>query len=747
MKKKIFVAAVLCLFLGVMSQAAIVTLQVETPTVDSLYITQMLSSATPETNVRGEDNDEWTYLDGGRETQGQTFTILSSSTLNGIWARHVNYASWSDTFVGGNTITVRVCSVSGTALTVKSSEVATIADGESAAGSAWTSQQWIHIALDTPVSLSPGTYAFDLTGDTATIEIAGVNTNPYSGGNAYTTADNQRLGTDMTRPHSLGDRTFILELEPGDTAPHGPQAIPQNLDGSVGTLDGLTVHNVDLTFKAGTDPNYPVDGSIVHSDTAGFVIRLQTGAPTDPNLYIVGTMEAGSMEDPDRTFLLSASGYGVLNHSTTYQWQVEQVLDDPNEENPPYPPGDPHNISGGVWSFTTISAVPSITTNPAHTLTDASGNNATLTVVASAVANAYRWFKEAGETDIKLTDGEIAGVVYSGTQTVTLTIGGMADDGSEDAQYYAIAYNGEPEGAGLASAPSATAWVWYPREVHRYTFEGTYADGGNSFVEDTIGISDIQLISDDGGPDLASIVSDNPAAPGLVGTQSLYLNNPNIKDPNNNSGQYGRINDPMVVAYADITISTWVYHKGGGWQRILGFGNNNGSGTGPADNKYLYLTPSANAVSGMLRLEVHGQNVTAPAGSVPENEWAYVTATLSGSTAKLFVNGVWVATNANLTADPIADVPMANNCIGRCQWYAWDSLFNGYIADLRIWNYGLSTDEVGQAYLSDNTNAAYVCDIEGYNLPYDLNENCEVDLDDLKLFAATWLDSYRIYPD
>jgi hypothetical protein len=111
----------------------------------------------------------------------------------------------------------------------------------------------------------------------------------------------------------------------------------------------------------------------------------------------------------------------------------------------------------------------------------------------------------------------------------------------------------------------------------------------------------------------------------------------------------------------------------------------------------------------------------------------------------LYVNGEWVATNANLTNDPIGNAPTANNWIGRSQWYAWDTLFNGYIADMRIWNYGLSADEVGRAYLSDNTNAAYVCDTEVYNLPYDLNGNCEVDLGDLAMFAATWQDSYRLY--
>jgi hypothetical protein len=564
----------------------------------------------------------------------------------------------------------------------------------------------------------------------------------------------------MARPHQDGDRSFILELEAGLTAPNDPLAIPQNEDGSAGTVNiaDLTVTDVDLTFKAGADPNYPENGSPVRLDTDSFVIRLQTGAPTDPNLRIVDAIGAGSMTDPNRFFELSAynPGYGVLKAGTTYNWQVEQVLTNPVTETA-YPVGDPNNLLGSVWSFTTASATPEITSDPYHTVTDFTGAG-TLTVGASAVADNYRWFKVVGEQDTEggesddvelYPDGTIDGVTYSDTGTAALTIAGMASDGSEDAQYYAIAYNGIPgEALTQASEPSATAWVWYPREVHRYTFEGTYAVDSNSFVADTIGISDIQLLSDDGTLDVPSIDPNNQNAQGLVGSNSLFLNNPNTDaDPNNADGQYGQINDPMVGAYADITISTWIYHKGGGWQRILSIGDNNGEGTGPANNEYLYLSPSANNNSGQLRFEVGGQNVTSAVGAVPENEWAYVTATLSGDVGKLFVNGVWVATNADLTNDPIANVPTANNWIGRSQWYAWDSLFNGYIADLRIWNYGLTNEEVAQAYLADDTNVAYVCDDENYDLPYDLNGNCEVDLDDLATFAGRWLDSWRIFSD
>lgn len=546
----------------------------------------------------------------------------------------------------------------------------------------------------------------------------------------------------------------IVEVGP-PTGPREPVVTPDNGDGTVGDIVDMgggvwQVQNVTLGFVAAGDPDeehepqYAINPNLVKHN-----IYLQTGAPNDPNLYLYDSIEE-TIVDPythDPNVSYGPLPANLLAQATTYEWQVEEVLINP-DTSLPYADRDPNNIFSKVWSFTTVSATPRIESISDHTLTDASGN-ATLTITTGTIADNFRWFKVVGQQDS--ADGESDDVmltdtgIYSTTTTRTLTLTGVASDGSDDAQYYAIAYNGVPgEPVTVESAPSATAWVWYPREVHRYTFESTYTADTGSFIEDTIGSSDIQLMSDDTGEDLASIDSSNPDAPGLAGSHSLYLNNPNANDPNIADGQYAQIGDPLVGAYKDITIAAWIYHKGGGWQRILSIGNNNGEGTG---GDSLYFTPSGNATSGQLMLNINGQSITAPGGSVPENEWAYVTATLSGDTAKLYVNGEWVAVNNDFTNDPIDNTPTANNWIGRSQWYTWDTLFNGYIADLRVWNYGLTNAEVADAYMADDTNAAYVCDSENDDLSYDYNNNCLIDVGDLAVLVEAWLDSYRIYPD
>ena len=551
-------------------------------------------------------------------------------------------------------------------------------------------------------------------------------------------------GEDLTYPSSFSNY-----------GPTDPVVTPDNGDGTVGNIVETSpgvweIQDVTLNFVAAGDPNKENDPQMkINPDIVAHNIYLQTGAPDDPNLYlydsVIETITDPYTHDPNVTY--GPLPDGLLEQAAVVKWQVEEVLDDGFSG---YPAGDPNNVMGPVWSFTTASATPSIVSISYHQLTDGNGD-ASLTMVTGTIADNYRWYKvvseqdsdENGETDdVQLVDGGL----YSGTQTKTLAIAGMAANGSDDARYYAVAYNGDPDTDGIASLPSVVKWVWYPRETSRYTFEATYNADGNSFVEDTISGYDMQLLSDDGTTDLPSIDPNHPDAPGLAGSNSLFFNNPNTNDdPNNADGQYAEIEYDWVGGYKDITISAWIYHKaGGGWQRILGFGDTE---TGTGATNYTYMTPNANNNSGQLMFNVRGQNVTAPAGSVPENEWAYVTATLSGDTGKLYVNGEWVATNDGFTNDPVDNGRTPNNWIARSQWYNWDSLYNGSIADLRIWNYGRTNEEIAGDYISD-TGAEYVCDFENYDIgDYDLNDDCLVNLSDVAIFIDTWLDHDRIYAE
>ena len=517
----------------------------------------------------------------------------------------------------------------------------------------------------------------------------------------------------------------------GDTDIRDPLVLPDNGDGTSGTLQP---NNADVVvtfnFKASGDPNsqheppYPVN-----PDIAGHYIYLSNGSDTDPNVYLLDYEPFTHNPDPYLTDPNVFYGPHTLIHGQgkTFYWQVEEGMDDGTGN--PYEAGDPNNILSPVWSFIAIGATPSILSGPDHVIADENGD-ASFLVTTGTIANTVRWFKvvglqdtaENGETDdIELSDG----VLYSGTQTKILTITGavVADEG----QYYCIAYNGDPEGINLASDPSPTAWLWIPRLVSHYPFESLTA----GVTPDIVSGLDMTLMSDDTGTDVPVQGSGVPElAPDAYG---LLFDNPaaDPADPNHADAQYA-VAAAGAGDYMDITISVWVYWNGGGvWQRIVDFGNNT--------DEYIFLTPSN---GGEMRFAVKNVDEQYIATSpLPVGEWTQVTATLSGDTARLYVNGELVQTGT-ITHDPIDFAPAVNNYVGKSQWP--DPYFNGMLDDLKIYNYARSTQQIALDYLA--VKGDWICDNELYDLPYDFNKNCIVDLGDLAEFAATWLNSYRIYP-
>jgi len=534
------------------------------------------------------------------------------------------------------------------------------------------------------------------------------------------TAAGQKALADAVRAYTQQDTPFM---------PHDPAVLPQNLDGSSGTLLANNADvEVTLSFKAALNDQQ----TAVNPEVVGHYIFLSKGT-SDPNLYLLDYVPHTDWNNPE---VLYGPTTLVNGQGRTFKWKVEEAVN--NGSGQPKPTGDPNNIMGNEWTFTAVGANPQIISGPVHTLTDAAGN-ASLTITASSVATNFRWFKvvgvkdaAGGETDdIMLTDSGI----YSGTTTPTLVITGAASNGSDDGQYYAVAYNGDPATPGVPSVSSPTAWLWYPRLVNHYPFE-TLTDGVSP---DVVSGYNLTVLSNDIGTDVPVLDAGVPE----LGGSSLKFNNPRGTDPNTADAQYAQISYGWAGGYKDITISAWVYSSGGSnWNRILDFGNDT--------NNYMFLCINPGSVNRAVRFAVKvaggtEQSVTSAAGAVPDNVWTYVTAVLSGNTARLYINGELVATNTNFTFDPVSYGPSTQNWLGRSQWGAGDGYFNGMIDELKIYNYARTTEQIAQDYLA--VRGEWICNRELYNLPYDFNNDCIVDISDFAAFAATWLDSYRIYPD
>jgi hypothetical protein len=79
--------------------------------------------------------------------------------------------------------------------------------------------------------------------------------------------------------------------------------------------------------------------------------------------------------------------------------------------------------------------------------------------------------------------------------------------------------------------------------------------------------------------------------------------------------------------------------------------------------------------------------------ALPTGVWKHVAVTRNGNTGTLYIDGVQVAQNTNMTLSPSSLGSTTNNWIGRSQ-YSGDSYLDGQIDQFRIYNRALTAAEV-----------------------------------------------------
>lgn len=143
---------------------------------------------------------------------------------------------------------------------------------------------------------------------------------------------------------------------------------------------------------------------------------------------------------------------------------------------------------------------------------------------------------------------------------------------------------------------------------------------------------------------------------------------------------------PDGVYFAgDFTIEAWIYplNLNKSYARILDFGNG-------ADLANVWL--GFEGTSGRIALEiVNGgkQRITAP-NPIPANQWTHIAATLSGTSAQIYYNGVLQATKTLILP---ANIIRTKNYTGRSN-YASDAYLHAFLSDLRIWNEARSEAQI-----------------------------------------------------
>lgn len=162
----------------------------------------------------------------------------------------------------------------------------------------------------------------------------------------------------------------------------------------------------------------------------------------------------------------------------------------------------------------------------------------------------------------------------------------------------------------------------------------------------------------------------------------------------NGSTTYVDLPDNLLAGVTDITIEAevLVHPQLGGDYFFYGLGNTtNGIGDG-----YLFSSDGRSNYRASIATGNWSTEQTVSQGqALPRDTWAHLVYTLSGGTATIYLDGVAVGTNTNVTHRPgdIGDGYTTANYIGRSQYDA-DNLFRGQFAEFAIYNRALSADEV-----------------------------------------------------
>jgi glucuronoarabinoxylan endo-1,4-beta-xylanase len=234
-----------------------------------------------------------------------------------------------------------------------------------------------------------------------------------------------------------------------------------------------------------------------------------------------------------------------------------------------------------------------------------------------------------------------------------------------------------------------TGSVWYfttvptPALGHRYSFTET---AGNTIADSL------------GGPAWTGTLPNS----GTFSSGQLTLTS--------NLFQYASLPPGIVSTLSKFTALAWInLTSTANWARAFDFGN--------STTTYMFLAPQ-NGTTGKLRYSIT-TNSTASEQQINCNTalttgaWHQLAVTQNTNFAVLYVDGVPVGTNNNLTLNPSKLGVTTNNYLGKSQWN--DPYLNSQWDEFRLYNVALSPDEIAASYAL-GTDAMFSTNSPGLNL-------------------------------
>ncbi len=459
-----------------------------------------------------------------------------------------------------------------------------------------------------------------------------------------------------------------------------------------------------LMWDAGVDPSNPTQ--INPAITKHIVYMSAENEPNNaPILTEVVRTDPGVTE-------WNPTGLWELETDKVYYWRVDERLQD-----------DANSIAGDLWMFSTVASYPQFDEDyPVNIRKDDDGSDAVYMVVATNPLNeppdaaglSYQWYKAP---DVMLSDG----ADYSGTGTDTLTV--IAADTGDEGDYFChvtIDSNGH-------QSDSPAAYLAIKRLVGHWDFEGNLNDSTANANHGT-GVGTIGY-----DPNVA-----------IVGTACLHLDNFDNDTPiTNNDVSYVEI--PHIDAYKQdaLTVSCWIKNIKNGYVDTVNYYGSLVSKTDTTETNpgwalrrnsytrgsrwYTYGSPGLNSSNDDVFLD----------GA----DWYHLAAVYDeeNSFKALYLNGVEFSSVDDLGTDIGLMVADGKLCIG-ADIYGGDgprSPGEFLLDDVRLYNYAMDKFEIGQLYV-DVMNIDLCVD----EPTFDLDDDCDIDIDDLKAFAEQiWLES------
>jgi len=452
--------------------------------------------------------------------------------------------------------------------------------------------------------------------------------------------------------------------------------------------------NAQLDWEAGVDPN---SGTGTWNAIGGYYVYLGTN-PGQMTLLTPAALPAGT------------TAYSpTLEANKTYYWMVEEAIK--KTSGGVYPAGDPNNVAGRVWRFSTETTL--VLVNPESPVNAFAhpGGSASFTVEAKDPLEGtitYQWYydpdTEIDNNEVQLTQGS----KYQGVNTPVLTVNDVTD--SDKGVYFC----GVANASGVVVYSSA-ANLYVKKLMAHWTLDAASYNGAT--YADATGLGhDAALV---GTPTFADGIVDgdkNAANAAVHGAVSFA-------DPNSCADAGGFNPSQETSAFS---ISAWVNWQGtqGVTSAMIAAKRDNWQSE---DNNYWIFMVSG---SGLVRMQSQNlSKIDTATELIKKDQWHHVAVTYFDGVARIYVDGLQRAVGGFRLANK-AD---AKFWIGRNE--SIGERFDGFIDDLKAFNYALSPEEVVDLYYTETGSPVCI-----YGNPVgDLNNDCKISIDDFAAMAQQWL--------